>query len=131
MSKTPFIINLDRICKSKGISITKMLKELGWSTSKVTLWNNGSLPKMDTIERIAEFLEVPVSEFFTDPDAPFPGDPHEIIQAEKASQAYAMNEPVFTLSEDEQDIIDIFRTCSRREQHEIMAMIYKYEKEEN
>lgn len=129
MSKTPFIVNLDRICKSKGLSITKMLKEMGWSTSKVTLWNNGSLPKMDTIEKIAEYLGVPVSEFFIDPDAPFPGDPQEILNAKRVAESYGVSTPKEELSEDEQDIIAIFRACTRREQHEIMAMMYKYEKE--
>lgn len=62
-----FAENLNRICKEKGTTITTILKELGLSTSKVTLWNNGSLPKLDVIRQLADHLNCNASDFFRYP----------------------------------------------------------------
>ena len=134
-----FSENLSRIAKSRGTTPTAILKKLGLSTSKVTAWNKGSIPKPEVMEQLARELGCSVAEFFVDPDTPVPESPEEIVRgdiryrevekvynsSQKQLSAFALS----NLSEDEQDLITIFRTCTRREQHEIMAMMYKYEKE--
>ena len=61
-----FAAALKRICSDKGTSPTALLQELGISTSKVSLWNSGSLPKADMIQRLADALHVQPYEFFMD-----------------------------------------------------------------
>lgn len=102
-----FAENLKRICDCRGTTPTSLLKELGLSTSKVTLWNNGSLPKYDLMRRLAEALNCSVQDFF-------------------AEQPECQNDPVLT--DDEQDILRVFRALDRRAKHEFMSMVYEYER---
>jgi DNA-binding Xre family transcriptional regulator len=102
-----FATNLKRICAEKGTSPTRVCQDLGLSTSKVNLWNNGSLPKPDVLVRLAQHLECQVMDFFADDD-------------------YVENNGI-ELDEDEIDIIRLFRTLSRKEKHEFMSKAYTYE----
>lgn len=101
--------NLNRICKAKGTTPTAVCKELGLSTSKVSAWNNGSIPKEEIMLMLAKRLECSVMDFFADKEdlaADIPAD------------------------EDEADILRVFRTLSRKGKHEFMAMVYEYENRE-
>lgn len=102
--------NLKRICESRGISPTSLLESMGVSTSKVTLWNKGGLPKQDMLVRLAKELNCSVMDFFAD---------EEDLQEERIVR-----------NADEQDILRIFRAMSRRQQHEFMTMVYSHEDDE-
>lgn len=102
--------NLKRICKEKGTTPTAIMKKWGLSTSKVSAWYEGSLPKQEMLLRLAEELECSVMDFFAD---------EEDIQ-----------KTVKPNSEDEADILRIYRSLSRRAKHEFMAMVYEFENRE-
>ena len=102
-----FATNFKRLCNNKGISPTRVCLELGLSSSKVNLWNNGSLPKQAILVKLAQKLDCTVMDFFAD-------------------EEYIANADV-TLDEDEQDIIRLFRLLSRKEKHEFMSKAYEYE----
>ncbi len=106
-----FATNFNRICREKGTTPTALMKTMGVSTSKVNLWNNGSLPKQDMLIRLAKELGCSVMDFFADED-------------DIAAQAVA--EPK---DEDEGDIIRVYRMLDRKAKHEFMAMVYEYEKQ--
>jgi transcriptional regulator with XRE-family HTH domain len=55
-----FFENFKQICQEKGTSMSAVLQELGLSTSKLTAWKNGSIPKEKYVKQIAEHLEIPV-----------------------------------------------------------------------
>lgn len=59
-----FYEKLQQICRKKGTTPTALLKKLGISTSKVTAWKKGSVPKADLLKTIADALETPVSYFY-------------------------------------------------------------------
>lgn len=59
-----FYENLNFLCKQKGTSPTALVKELGLSTSKVTAWKNGSVPKSNVMNLLADKLGVSVDRFF-------------------------------------------------------------------
>lgn len=103
-----FSDNFNRICREKGTTATAVLKEMGLSTSKITMWNNGSLPKKPVLVELAKHLDCRVMDFFADED--------DIPKVE------------FALDEDERDVIRLFRMLSRKEKHEFMSRIYDYEK---
>ena len=106
-----FYTNFKRICTEKGTSPTRVCKELGYSTSKVNLWHNGSLPKQDVIATLAEHLQCSVTDFFDNGVETTPTD-----------------DALYTLlDEDEKDLIRIFRSLSRRDRHAFMAVAYGYE----
>lgn len=102
-----FSENINRICKDRGTSLSAVVQSLGLSTSKVSYWNNGSLPKAQILEMLAEVLDCSVAEFFK--------DENEIISDD--------------LTEDEKDILRIYRQLSRRNQHEFMSMVYSFEED--
>lgn len=102
-----FATNFKRICEERGTSPTRVVLDLGLSSNKVNLWNNGGLPKADVLTKLAEKLECSVMDFFAD---------------EKA-----ISKVEFALDEDERDIIRLFRLLDRKQKHEFMSAAYRYE----
>ena len=102
-----FATNFRRICQEKGTTPTRVCLSLGLSSSKVNMWNNGSLPKQPILLKLAEVLECSVMDFFAD--------------------EVALQKMEFALDEDERDIIRLFRMLSRKEKHEFMTKAYLYE----
>lgn len=105
-----FAENLKRICKDNGTTPTALLRKMGVATSKVAMWNSGSLPKQEMMIRLAKELNCSVMDFFADEES--------LVSASNG----------IVLDDDEQEIIRIFRTLGRRERHEFMATVYDYEK---
>lgn len=98
--------NLNRICKEQGTTLTALVKRMGLSTSKVSRWNEGALPKQEMLLRLAKELNCTVMDFFADEDDLPTAKPD---------------------NEDEEDILRIYRSLSRRQKHEFMAMVYDFE----
>ena len=91
---------LSKICKQCGTTPTALLKKLGLSTSKVTAWKNGALPKMNTMQLIAKELKVPISTFF-DEEVPKP------------------------LPEDELELLDIYRQLAKSGRRQLIGKAYE------
>lgn len=104
-----FATNLNRICREKGTTPTAVCKVLGVSTSKVNLWNGGSLPKQEMLLRLAKHLGCSVMDFFADDE-----DLHTVKDE---------------MDDDEKDIIRVFRMLDRKAKHEFMSSVYEYEKQ--
>jgi transcriptional regulator with XRE-family HTH domain len=56
-----FFDRLEKACFDKKISVSRLLRELGFSTSSVTYWGKGSMPKIDKLVKISEYLDVPIN----------------------------------------------------------------------
>ena len=106
-----FADNLKRICTERGTSPTALLKSMGVATSKVAMWNSGSLPKQEMLIRLAKELDCSAMDFFADDDT---------IQT-----PLNIAEPK---DEDESDVLRVYRSLSRRMKHEFMTMVYEFEK---
>lgn len=104
--------NLKRICNAQGTSPTKVVVELGYSNSKVNMWNNGSLPKAEMLVKLAEKLNCSVMDFF------------------KTEDEWDIPSEVKPTNEDEEDILRVYRSLSRRSKHEFMSMVYTLENRE-
>ena len=102
-----FSDNFNRICRERGTTPTAVVKEMGLSPSKVTMWNNGSLPKQPVLVQLARHLNCYVMDFFAEDEMP---------------------KVEFAMDEDERDVLRLFRTLSRKEKHEFMSRAYDYEK---
>lgn len=102
-----FATNFRRICQEKGTSPTAVCLSLGLSSSKVNLWNNGSLPKQKVMVELAKALDCSVMDFFAD-------DVHTVDA---------------TLDDDEKDVIRLFRMLSRQQKHEFMSKAYSFEQQ--
>ena len=53
-----FFDNLYKVCKQKNTTPNGMAKIIGISSGSVTSWKKGTVPKSDTLQKIAEYLEV-------------------------------------------------------------------------
>lgn len=51
---------LEALCTKNNTSVTAVLKELGYSTSKGTAWRNGSIPTGDILLNLAQYFNVSV-----------------------------------------------------------------------
>lgn len=64
-----FYERLQMLCSKKTTDVTNLLKALKLSTSKGTLWKNGSVPKGDTLLKIAEYFNVSTDYLLTGKEA--------------------------------------------------------------
>ena len=102
-----FATNFKRICHERNTTPTAVCLKLGLSSSKVNLWNKGSLPKPEVLKNLARELECSVMDFFADETD--------------------LQKMEFALDEDEKDIIRLFRMLSRKQKHEFMTKAYLFE----
>lgn len=64
-----FYNQLSKLCKRYKTTPTAFVTEkLGLSSSKITAWKNGSIPKYGTLEDIANYFQVPISYLFQEDD---------------------------------------------------------------
>ena len=52
-----------RLCKAKNMTPNGVAKILGFPSSSVTQWKNGSTPRPIALQKIADYFEVSVSYF--------------------------------------------------------------------
>ena len=48
------------LCKAAGSSPNGVAKKLGIASASITQWKQGSVPRVETLARIAEYFDVPV-----------------------------------------------------------------------
>jgi len=65
-----FYENLKRICAEKGTSPTTAAIAAGLSSAAPVYWKRGSVPKADTVQKLADFLGVTVNDLLSDTPAP-------------------------------------------------------------
>lgn len=61
---TRFYKTYKKLCDRDGKSPNAVAKQLGISSGSVTAWKQGRRPKYETIEKIADFFQVDVEDFF-------------------------------------------------------------------
>ena len=108
-----FATNFKRICEERGTSPTRVVLEIGLSSSKVNLWNKGAMPKADVLIKLAQKLDCDIFDFFEGEEGIVPPPKPATVE--------------FSLDDDEKDIIKLYRKLSRKEKHEFMAKIYWYD----
>ena len=102
--------NINRICLERGTNLTAVVKEVKGSSSFTSAINKGSLPKEEEMVAMAKILHCSVIDFFMDEEDLAPKDTPQ--------------------NEDEEDLLRIYRSLSRRSKHEFMSMAYEYENRE-
>lgn len=102
-----FADNIKRICADRGTNLTTVIKKVKGSSSFVTAINKGSLPKESELIELAHELNCSVMDFFADEE--------DLIDRASAE------------NEDEEDILRIYRSLSRRDKHEFMTTAYEFE----
>lgn len=94
-----FYKQFDELCKENNTSPTAFTKDvLKLSSSKVTAWKNGAIPKFEILESIATYFGVTVGYLFD-----------------------GKKSPLSELSENEQRMLALFKDLSLTQQGEIIA----------
>lgn len=104
-----FYEKLENLCKNRGITVTSLANELGYSSSAGTTWKKSKgLPRNSTIKKIADYFGIPIS-YFSDEsvDVQTVNDNHGIIGHAHAPVTI-INGSERKLSEQEIALIDIF-----------------------
>ncbi len=70
-----------KICKREGKDVAGMLRDLRLSSSKATEWKKGGLPRVETVQRIAEYLDVSMDYLMTGREARCTTEESEILSA--------------------------------------------------
>ena len=53
-----FFTQFKALCDKMNTTPTAVIRELGYSTSKVTYWKNGSIPSLEIASKIAKYFNV-------------------------------------------------------------------------
>lgn len=64
-----FYQNLTRLCREKRTTPTAAAKAVGLSSAAPVYWKRGSIPKADTVQKLADFLGVTVNDLLSDNSA--------------------------------------------------------------
>lgn len=51
---------VNNLCKERKTTITRMAEEIGLSNAAPTSWRKGAVPKLTTLEKIADYFDVSV-----------------------------------------------------------------------
>lgn len=115
------MVNLDNLflrIKELGISAKKVSDDTGISNGNISDWKNGrSMPTAIKLDILANYLDCSVDYLL--------GRTDNISVYELFTSQSEVLQPI--LNEDEQDILRIYRSLTRRDKHEFMTMIYNYE----
>lgn len=53
-----FFNRVQQLCSEKGVSVTSVALELGFSRSTPTAWKKGNVPSADAVEKVADYFNV-------------------------------------------------------------------------
>lgn len=97
-----FFDQFRKICIERNTTPTAVVKKIGLSSSKVTAWKNGTIPKMNIVQQLAQELSVPVSSFFE-----------------------TETQPIAQLDPDEEELLETYRQLVRSGKRQLMGKAYE------
>jgi transcriptional regulator with XRE-family HTH domain len=78
-----FYKNFQRACSANNISVTRVLRNLGLSSSNATYWKNGNDPNTATVRKIADYLNVPITQLVDECEGTPTGISAEVLNLAK------------------------------------------------
>lgn len=121
-----FYNNVRELCIKHNTNITQLAKDLGISTALPTAWKNGSLPRISTVKKIADYFGVTSEYLLRDEmSTNIHAEDSVVVKANSGDVAINSNQ----LSEMEQEVLRIFRTLNMRDKNRVMSYLYNIEDE--
>ena len=121
METTPFYDVFKRLCDERNVSPSYVVSQIGLAKPNATFWKKGSVPKFETVKKLANYFSVPVSEFATEDDAKWFGDDEGALQT-----SYEV------VNEDDMEtrineiLLNYFRELSDDDLWEMIKRFYKF-----
>lgn len=123
-----FYERLESMCSRKGITVSSLVKALGLSTSKVTAWKNGSVPKGEILVKIADYLDVTVDYILGRTDTTTEINSHNTISGNNNIIGNG-NSTGEKLSEQEIELLSIFHKLDVIKQAKLLVFASELENE--
>lgn len=60
--ETAFYRNFIRLCAASGKSASHVVMDIGSNRASVTMWKNGSIPRNETLVKLADYFHVTVDD---------------------------------------------------------------------
>lgn len=73
--------NFYNLCKKQGIKPTPLIKSFNMSTSCITYWKNGSLPKIEHLILLADYFNITIDELIGRDTSKLNKSDNQIIQS--------------------------------------------------
>ena len=127
-----FYENFDRICKERKTSASAAALAIGKAKNTAGGWKrNGTIPKEDELIALAKHLHCRVADFFReDGQVHFKSREEMLEYWEYVNSINPLNvDSTFGLSDDEGDFVNIFRCCNKKQQKELMVLVYQFAEE--
>lgn len=142
-----FYERLKLLCDNKGIKLTNLIQELGMSSGNMNKWKKGVVPKGSTLSKLADYFNVSVDYLI--------GKTEEQTNIHYVNNINDMNDSNFIqgnnngsisiktiehkpektynkdLSNEETEILNIYRSLNIRNKNKFLNFILDMEKEEN
>lgn len=109
-----FYNRLQQRCSELQTTPTALAKELCISTSNVTNWKKGTMPNGDVLIRLSEFLNISIDYLLT-------GKEPNAAQTDTPASALPT-----ILSDDETNLIELYRKLPERKQTEFIGELKGY-----
>ena len=100
-----FYENFERLCKAKGMPMSRVAKEAGFNHSTPGYWkSSGIMPKDESLESLAQVLGCDVSEF-------------RLTEEDLAKRTLGID----ALTDEEMEVAKLYRKLPKSDQLRIMA----------
>ena len=127
-----FYENFDRICRERGTSASAAALAIGKAKNTAGGWKrNGTIPKEDELIALAKHLRCRVADFFREDGQVHFKSPEDMYEYwTYVNSINPLNvDSTFGLDEGESDFVDIYRSCNKRQQAQLMVLVYGFAEE--
>ena len=113
--------NYVRLCEEKGLKPNPAAREMGFASASVTKWKNGTIPRGNALQKIADYFGVTVNDLLT--DTPAPSKLHR-EEGEKIAVLASVGAgiPMDAINTFDQDDPDSWEEISKSERGEFFAL---------
>ena len=126
MHTTRFVQNIIRACQRKGVKPTVACRESGAGERMLENVKRGSIPSVDKVWKLAQYLDVTVSELLGEVAEASPDEPAETVTLHESVRGRVTDMERMTVGEVE--MVRAYRLATPKERALIDTMLAEYKK---
>ena len=124
-----FYENVQELCKQHKTNITRMTKDIGLSNAAAASWKKGSVPKLDTVRKIADYFGVSWESLLDQSATVTASNGSIVINGNNNTSTAEASRSTGQLTEMEAEMLRIFRMMDMRRKSSAMSHFYEIEDE--
>ena len=121
-----FYENVQELCRQHKTNITRMAKEIGLSNAAAASWKKGSVPKLDTVRKIADHFGVSWESLLDHSATVTASNGSIVVNGNNNTSSACAGD---RLTEMESEMLRIFRMMDMRRKNLAMSQFYEIEDE--